>query len=69
MDFSQRAEIINGIKDVKARLEKAREIFNNTTDDALIDSAIYEIISLNAKYRYYLRIAKEEGIRGWQDVV
>lgn len=63
MDAAERMEIISGMAAIKERLETAREVFNSTTDEALIDSCIYEIISLNAKYRYFLRIAKEKGIR------
>ena len=55
MDAAERMEIISGMAAIKERLETAREVFNSTTDEALIDSCIYEIISLNAKYRYFLR--------------
>ena len=69
MDMAERAEVIAGINDVRARLIAARDAFNNITDDALIDSCIYEIISLNKRYRYFLRLAKEGGIRadGFED--
>ncbi|MBQ2752888.1 MAG: DUF2508 family protein [Firmicutes bacterium] len=69
MDMAERAEVIAGINDVRARLIAARDAFNNITDDALIDSCIYEIISLNERYRYFLRLAKEGGIRadGFED--
>jgi len=69
MDMAERAEVIAGINDVRARLIAARDAFNNITDDALIDSCIYEIISLNERYRYFLRLAKEGGIKadGFED--
>ncbi len=63
MDMAERAEVIAGINDVRERLATARAAFNNITDDALIDSYIYEMISLNERYRYFLRLAKEGGIR------
>ena len=69
MDMAERAEVIAGIEDVKSRISSAMDVFNNITDDALIDSCIYEIISLNERYRYFLRLAKEGGIRadGFED--
>ncbi len=63
MDMAERAKVIEGINDVRNRLVSARDAFNNITDDALIDSYIYEIISLNERYRYFLRLAKEGGIK------
>ncbi|MBE6008019.1 MAG: DUF2508 family protein [Lachnospiraceae bacterium] len=69
MDMAERAEVIAGINDVRSRLFIAFDAFNNITDDALIDSCIYEIISLNERYRYFLRLAKEGGIKadGFED--
>ena len=63
MDMAERDKVIEGINDVRSRLASARDAFNNITDDALIDSYIYEIISLNERYRYFLRLAKEGGIK------
>ena len=63
MDMAERAEVMAGIEDVKNRIYTAMDTFNNITDDSLIDSCIYEIISLNERYRYFLRLAKEGGIK------
>ena len=62
METAEKKDILEGITDVRERLKAAREQFNTDTDEALIDSCIYEIISLNARYKYYLHLAKEEGI-------
>lgn len=62
MDIKEKYMLIDGINDVRERLKAARAAFDDITDEALIDSYIYEIISLNARYKYYLRTAKEEGI-------
>ena len=65
MDMAERADVLAGIEDVKSRICTAMDAFNNITDDALIDSCIYEIISLNERYRYFLKLAKEGGIKAY----
>ena len=56
------AEIINSLQLVKESLAFAHNTFDVTTDRALLDSAAYEIMSLNKKYEYYLRRCKERGL-------
>lgn len=63
MKSVEKAQVISGISYVKNRLKTLYSLFDDLTDDELIDSLIYEMISLNAKYKYYLRVAKEQGIR------
>lgn len=55
-------KIITAIDEIKLQLEVAREHFKNAVDESLIDSYIYEIISLNKKYDYYLKEAKILGL-------
>lgn len=43
-------------------MERAYARFEFEQDTDLIESAIYEIKSLKAQYRYLLRVAKENGI-------
>ena len=47
---------------IQLELRRAQAGFQDETDEALIDSYIYEIISLHKKYEYYLRRAKELGL-------
>ena len=47
--------IIEAIERIKSELEAARHNFEMATDDALIDSYIYEISALNSKYQYFLK--------------
>lgn len=54
--------IIEEIERIKDQLEKTRVNFDLATDDSLIDCYIYEIISLNKKYQYFLKKAKEIGL-------
>ena len=44
------------------QMERAYSRFEFEQDTDLIESAIYEIKSLKAQYRYLLRVAKENGI-------
>lgn len=54
--------ILSAIYAIQLELRRAQAGFQDETDEALIDSYIYEIISLHKKYEYYLRLAKELGL-------
>ncbi len=54
--------ILDAIERIKEELAAARMNFDMATDDALIDSYIYEISALNSRYRYYLQKAKGCGL-------
>ena len=54
--------ILSAIYAIQLELRRAQAGFQDETDEALIDSYIYEIISLHKKYEYYLRRAKELGL-------
>lgn len=56
-------EILKAIRQIQQQLECARSAFANATEDALIDSYIYEIIALHKKYEYFLKAAKEIGLQ------
>ncbi|MEA4815261.1 MAG: DUF2508 family protein [Lachnospiraceae bacterium] len=56
------ADIITAINKIKTELERVKMNFDLATDEALIDSYIFELISLNKKYEYFLNLAKENGI-------
>ena len=55
-------KIITSIRQIQCQLESARSAFANVTDEALIDSYIYEIRALHKKYEYFLREAKALGL-------
>lgn len=59
----EREEIMEAINDIKLKLDSAQICLEFAIDDALIDSIIYEIISLQKKYDYYLRICKSKSFR------
>ena len=54
--------IIETIREVCEQMEIAESRFAQETDPDLIESAIYEMQSLRAKYRYLLRAARTQGV-------
>lgn len=54
--------IIGSIREVCGQIDVAQSRFEQQSDPDLIEAAIYELQSLRAKYRYLLRVAREEGI-------
>ena len=62
--------ILAAIRQIQLQMECARSSFEDATDEALIDSYIYEIIALQKKYEYFLKTAKEMGLtNGYQRCV
>lgn len=47
IEYNQRMKELNSIR---SQLQCAYSIFNNTTDDSLLDACIFEISALNARY-------------------
>ena len=47
MEYNRRMEELNSIR---SKLQCAYSVFNNTTDDSLLDACIFEISALNARY-------------------
>lgn len=63
-------DILFALRHVQMQLECARKSFELLTDENLIDSCIYEIISLQRKYAYFLNIARERGLtHGYEQVI
>ena len=54
--------IIVAIRQVCEQMNLAQNRFEQEADPDLIEAAIYELQSLRAKYRYYLRTARDQGI-------
>ena len=57
-------EILMELAEVKNQLEHAQLLFNLQTDLDLIESCLYQIDSLEAKYNYLLKEARKHGIKG-----
>ncbi len=57
-------KILLAIQEIQMKLVCARQGFEAATDEALVDSYIYEITALQKKYDYFLKTAKEMGLTG-----
>ena len=52
-------ELFTELSDTRFALAQAYVRFDNTTEPELVDAAIFEIRSLNARYSYLIRCVKE----------
>lgn len=57
-------KILLAIQEVQTKLICARQGFEAATEEALVDSYIYEITALQKKYDYFIKTAKEMGLTG-----
>jgi hypothetical protein len=57
-------EVLSSIREVCQQMENVQLRFEMECDSDLIEACIYEMESLRARYRYLLRIAKGEGVKG-----
>lgn len=55
-------EILFFLGETKQKLDYAELCLDFTNDELMIDSFIYEILSLKKKLDYYLRLSKQKGI-------
>ncbi len=56
------AEILENINKLRLNLQTLYQNYEYVIDPNLIDSYIYEMSALYAKYDYYLKLCKEKGI-------
>ncbi|MDR1532633.1 MAG: hypothetical protein LBS62_10730 [Clostridiales bacterium] len=50
----------NQLKEIEKQLDYVHNHFNNAIDPILIDSYIYEIMSLNMKHKYFAQAMKDD---------
>jgi len=55
-------QLLADIDKVTARLLQTEQIFNLISDDDLIEALIYEEKSLQSRYAYLLRLARQDNI-------
>lgn len=55
-------DLLREIDDVKLRLESVHSRFDYVVEEDLVDSCIYEIESLESRYQYLLRQAKQKNL-------
>ena len=56
-----RQELLGALSRTRALISQAYGDFNNTSDGDLIESYVFEINALHARYNYLLRRVKELG--------
>lgn len=56
-------EIIEELESLKDRIDANEAMFNLASEEEMIDAMIYEQKSLQSRYAYLLKIAKEKGIK------
>lgn len=59
---SFRKQLFDDIEYVEKRLGQIQDCFDMTDEPELVESLIYEELSLKARYAYLLRIAKQNNI-------
>ncbi len=62
-DSTEKTEFLRELDTLLLMLEKNESIFNMITDSDLIEAVIYEKLSLQLRYTYLIKLAKEKGIR------
>lgn len=55
----ERERLRKDIENLEAEMERNEAVFNLTTDEYLLESAIYEHNAQKAKMNYLLKLAKE----------
>ena len=56
------AELISQINDVSGALARANSSLDECSDPLLLESTVYRIKYLKAKYAYLMKTAKENGV-------
>jgi hypothetical protein len=46
------------LKEIRQRIDRQHEIFDLVTDDDLIESTIYKLLSLEKQYNYFFKKAR-----------
>ena len=60
---AERSALLDSLRDARAQMNRAYCGFNSTNDPDLIESYVFEIKAIQARYSYLLRQVKErEGV-------
>ena len=63
-DKEERRAVLESLEKTQEQLRHAHTDFNRVSEPELVESAVYQINALQAKYAYLLRRIKELGIVG-----
>ena len=59
---AEEREIFKNLQTLGSQLSLLHEQYDYLTDPALIDGCIYEIKSVQMKYKYYIHLCRERGL-------
>ena len=62
--IDEQGGLLREIREVRRQLEAVYAFFAMEADEDLLDAAIYQREALQARYRYLLRLAREQGAVG-----
>ena len=62
-DEKENIDLLSAIDAAKKEIETANNRFNNTWDNELISSHIYQMQAAQSRYQYLLRLAKQKNLR------
>lgn len=57
--------IIDTLEEINVQIEQTSNILDNITETLLIDSYIYELLSLRLRYSFYLNLCKERELMAY----
>lgn len=57
----EKQEVLDAMQRTRLELKQAHESFNDAKEPELVEATVFEINALQARYAYYLRLAKEMG--------
>lgn len=63
VEAAESSRLIEELEKITEQFRANEQLFNMMTDDEMIEAAIFEQRSLQSRYAYLLKIAKEKGIR------
>jgi len=55
-------DVLRQLKDVTTQLKRIYQHYNLLTDEDLIESCIYEMQAINARYSHLIKIAKQRNL-------
>ncbi|MDO4832189.1 MAG: DUF2508 family protein [Clostridia bacterium] len=62
-DLDDETRLLSDIRDLELQLRAANLRFQSAEDSDLVEASIYEIKSLDAKYRYLIKLAKSKKMK------
>ena len=62
-ESTENSDIIEELERITERFKANELLFNMMTEDEMIEAVIFEQRSLQSRYAYLLKVAKEKGIK------